>query len=132
MKKWAQYRNQQILNDYQAIDRMAQAQTKALEELRFESDELYQHAIRPDSGMVSIIWNGPVTTPPIKDYQFVDGDYINTTKVMLHKVFYATFLTIYFIRSMRVRSLKINNSTVNLLNLEDIKIEIEILIVFLI
>lgn len=81
MKKWAVYRNQEILNDYQAVDRMVSAQKKALEELRFESEELYEAAIQPDSGMIPVIINGPVHTPPIKDYAFVDGDYINTTKL---------------------------------------------------
>lgn len=81
MKKWAKYRNEEILKDYQAIDRMVSAQKKALDELRFESEELYEAAIQPDMGMIPIVMNGPVKTPPIKNYQSVDGDYINTTKV---------------------------------------------------
>lgn len=81
MKKWAVYRNQEILKDYQAVDRMVSAQKKALEELKLESEELYQAAIQPDPAMIPLTINGPVQTPPIKDYAFVDGDYINTTKV---------------------------------------------------
>lgn len=81
MKKWAQYRNNEILNDYKIIDRMVSAQKKALDELRFESEELYQQAIQHDLNMVPISIEGPVQTPPIKDYGFVDGDYIDTTKM---------------------------------------------------
>lgn len=81
MKQWAKYRNQEMLNDYQAVDRMISAQKKALEELKFESAELYEAAIQPDAGMIPMVITGPVSTPPIKDYSFVDGDYINTTKV---------------------------------------------------
>jgi large subunit ribosomal protein L40 len=81
MKKWATYRNEQILNDYTILDRMAQSQKKALDELRFESEELYQQAIQPDIEMIPLVIEGPVATPPIKKYSCVDGDYINTTKV---------------------------------------------------
>lgn len=81
MKRWAQYRNEQILSDYKTIDRMVSAQKKALDELRFESEELYQQAIQPDMDMIPLTFEGPVATPPIKNYAFVDGDYINTTKL---------------------------------------------------
>jgi large subunit ribosomal protein L40 len=81
MKKWAAYKNEQILNDYKILDCMAQSQKKALNELRFESEELYQQAIQPDIEMIPLISEGPVATPPVKNYDFVDGDYINTTKV---------------------------------------------------
>lgn len=60
---------------------MVAAQTKALNELRMESEELYQQAIQPDIGMIPFVAKGPVQTPPIKDYTFVDGDYVNVTKV---------------------------------------------------
>lgn len=81
MKRWAQYRNEEILNDYKVMDRMVSAQKKALDELRFESEELYQQAIQPDMEMIPLEFEGPVATPPIKNYSFVDGDYINTTKL---------------------------------------------------
>lgn len=81
LKKWAQYRHEEILNDYKIIDRIVSAQKKALNELRFESEELYQQAIQHDLDMIPITIIGPVETPPIVNYGFVDGDYINTTKI---------------------------------------------------
>jgi large subunit ribosomal protein L40 len=59
---------------------MISAQKKALDELRFESEELYQHAIQPDINMIPIVIQGPVETPPIKNYSYIDGDYQDTTK----------------------------------------------------
>lgn len=81
LKRWAKYRNDENLKDFKIIDRMVNAQNKALEELRLESEELYQQAIQPDMNMIPIVIVGPVNTPKIKDYQFVDGDYIDKTKV---------------------------------------------------
>lgn len=79
-KQWASYRLQENLKDFKALDNVVQAQTKALQELRFESEELYQQAIQPDIDMIPFIAKGPVSTPPIKDYQFIDGDYNDITK----------------------------------------------------
>jgi large subunit ribosomal protein L40 len=81
MKQWANYRMQENLKDFETLDRMLTAQTKALNELRMESEELYQQAIQPDMGMIPFVAKGPVNTPPNKDYAFVDGEYMNTTKV---------------------------------------------------
>jgi large subunit ribosomal protein L40 len=81
LKKWSKYRNEENLKDLKILDRMVSAQTKALDELRFESEELYQQAIQHDLEMIPVHLSGPVATPPIKDYQYVDGDYIDTTKV---------------------------------------------------
>lgn len=72
---------QENLNDFKILDKLVAAQTKALNELRFESEELYQQAIQPDMGMIPFVAKGPVRTPPNKDYAFVDGDYNNVTKV---------------------------------------------------
>lgn len=69
------------LNDFKVLDKLMQAQTKALQQLRFESEELYQQAIQPDMGMIPFVCKGPVNTPPIKDYEYIDGDYNNITKV---------------------------------------------------
>lgn len=69
------------LKDYKILDRVMDAQTKALQELRFESEELYQQAIQPDMGMIPFTAKGPVHTPPDKDYDYVDGDYNNITKL---------------------------------------------------
>lgn len=45
-KKWANYRRIQHLNDLQLLDRLAFSQQQALDELRNESEELYQEAIQ--------------------------------------------------------------------------------------
>ena len=80
MKKWAHFRMQENMKDFDSLDRMVTAQNKALNELRMESEELYEQAIQPDIGMIPFVVKGPVQTPPNKDYNFVDGDYVNVTK----------------------------------------------------
>jgi large subunit ribosomal protein L40 len=80
VKKWAHYRMQENLKDFKNLDKLSQAQNKALQELRFESEELYQQAIQPDMDMIPFVAKGPVQTPAIKDYQLIDGDYNNITK----------------------------------------------------
>lgn len=69
------------LKDFKILDRVMDAQIKALQELRFESEELYQQAIQPDMDMIPFVAKGPVHTPPNKDYEYVDGDYHNITKM---------------------------------------------------
>lgn len=60
---------------------MVSAQTKALDELRFESEELYQQAIQHDIELIPIHINGPLSTPKIENYPFIDGDYVDVTKI---------------------------------------------------
>jgi large subunit ribosomal protein L40 len=45
-KEWARYKRKQNVNNMQMIDRLVFAQQKALDELRQESEELYQAAIQ--------------------------------------------------------------------------------------
>jgi large subunit ribosomal protein L40 len=45
-KEWARYKNKQHVKDLQMIDRLIFAQQKALDELRQESEELYEAAIQ--------------------------------------------------------------------------------------
>lgn len=59
---------------------MVIAQEKALQELRFESVELYEQAIQPDLNLVPFHAEGPVATPPIDKYESPDGDYTNISK----------------------------------------------------
>lgn len=80
LKKWSQYRHEENLKDFKILDRVVDAQNKALQELRFESEELYQQAIQHDSEMIPFVAKGPVQTPPLKDYTYVDGDYNDITK----------------------------------------------------
>uniref|UniRef100_A0A182QWZ8 Large ribosomal subunit protein mL40 n=1 Tax=Anopheles farauti TaxID=69004 RepID=A0A182QWZ8_9DIPT len=79
-KQWARYRMQEKLGDYQLFDRIVAAQTKALNELRLESEPLYQQAIQPDQTLVPFSAQGPVATPPIKDYEQPDGEYIDVSR----------------------------------------------------
>lgn len=44
------------------------AQEKALNELRLESEELYQAAIQLDNDLIPFKAEGPVVTPPIDKY----------------------------------------------------------------
>ena len=45
-KEWCRYKRTQHMKDLQMIDRLLFAQQKALDELRNESEELYQAAIQ--------------------------------------------------------------------------------------
>ncbi|XP_064554726.1 large ribosomal subunit protein mL40 [Drosophila montana] len=76
-KHWAHYKHDEKVADFQIIDRLLQSQNKALEELRRESEELYQAAIEVDAKLLPVTVKGPVATPPIKNYVSPDGDYIH-------------------------------------------------------
>lgn len=45
-KEWTKYKTQQHLADVQIIDSILYSQQRALDELRTESEELYQEAIQ--------------------------------------------------------------------------------------
>lgn len=45
-KEWTRYKKKQTVNNMQMIDRLVFSQQKALDELRQESEELYQAAIQ--------------------------------------------------------------------------------------
>lgn len=45
-KEWSKYKRLQYMTDIQTIDSMLYSQQKALDELRAESEELYQEAIQ--------------------------------------------------------------------------------------
>lgn len=79
-KKWALYRMEENLKDFKILDKMVIAQNKALQELRLESEELYQAAIQTDMEMIPFKATGPVATPPKANYDFVDGDYNDFVK----------------------------------------------------
>lgn len=67
-KDWARYQRQQHLELHRVCLRIRQSQEKALNELRAESEELYQAAIQPDEFLLPITIKGPAYTPPIKNY----------------------------------------------------------------
>ncbi|XP_065167078.1 large ribosomal subunit protein mL40 [Atheta coriaria] len=80
-KKWAKYMRNEHLADMQMIDRIMYSQQRALDQLRLESEELYQEAIQPDFTLLPFKSEGPDNTPPIKDYEAPDGDYVDVSKV---------------------------------------------------
>lgn len=79
-KTWARYKVHEKLKEFQQVDKLLLAQEKALQELRYESEDLYQEAIQPDLELIPIKITGPVATPPIPKYDSPDGEYINKTK----------------------------------------------------
>ncbi|XP_077261078.1 mitochondrial ribosomal protein L40 [Temnothorax americanus] len=79
-KDWNRYKTQQHLVTVRAIDSIFYSQQKALDELRAESEDLYQEAIQMDLGLLPYTAKGPLKTPAIENYDSPDGEYINTTR----------------------------------------------------
>lgn len=81
-KRWARYKQQDKLEQYQQLDRLLTAQEKSLLELRFESVELYEQAIQPDFGLLPFVADGPTATPAPTNvsYESPDGDYQDVSK----------------------------------------------------
>jgi len=79
-KDWNRYKTQQHLATIQAIDSIVYSQQRALDELRAESEELYQEAIQIDLGLLPHTAKGPLKTPAIENYDNPDGEYTNTTR----------------------------------------------------
>ncbi|KAL6423105.1 hypothetical protein ACFW04_010536 [Cataglyphis niger] len=79
-KEWTRYKTRQHLADVQAIDSILYSQQRALDELKAESEELYQEAIQVDLGLLPYIAKGPLKTPAIENYESPDGEYINMTR----------------------------------------------------
>jgi len=79
-KDWNKYKTQQHLAIVQAIDSIIYSQQKALDELRAESEELYQEAIQMDLGILPYTAKGPLKTPAIENYDSPDGEYTNITR----------------------------------------------------
>merc|ERR1712038_2230484 len=81
LKDWQRYRHAIHKNMMNQINRAQASQQKALDELRAESEELYQQAIQIDPDLLPYEHKGPLSTPPIEKYDAPDGDYFDTTKV---------------------------------------------------
>ena len=79
-KHWARHKMQENLENYKIVDRLLMAQQKALQELRFESEELYNEAIQPDLNLLPFNAKGPVATPPVDKYNSPDGEYLDISK----------------------------------------------------
>ncbi|KAK6173683.1 hypothetical protein SNE40_017091 [Patella caerulea] len=79
-KDWTRYKAQQRRLDCITLRRLQNSQTKALDELRKESEDLYQKAIQIDEGMLALNITGPLSTPPIKSFEPTDGEYVDKTR----------------------------------------------------
>ncbi|XP_077165017.1 large ribosomal subunit protein mL40 [Paroedura picta] len=81
MKKWTEYKRLQSKAEMQTIQSLLAAQEQALNELRLESEELYQAAIQRDDGLFPFEREEPVFTPPLANYEAPEGKCNDVTKV---------------------------------------------------
>lgn len=81
MKKWCLFKQKQDEAEKKAIQSLVEAQQEALKELRLESEELYQAAIRRDEGLFPFERDGPNYTPPLPGYDPPEGKCVDITKV---------------------------------------------------
>ncbi|XP_078581830.1 large ribosomal subunit protein mL40-like [Branchiostoma floridae x Branchiostoma japonicum] len=80
-KEWARFRRQQHVAEEAAISAMVTSQQRALQELRAESEELFQQAVQVDPLLIPYQSVGPTETPPITAYDPPDGKYVDLTPV---------------------------------------------------
>ncbi|XP_061184705.1 large ribosomal subunit protein mL40-like [Saccostrea echinata] len=80
-KDWCHYTTKQYRALSWSIHQATKFSAETLVELRKESEELYVQAIQEDPNLLSYSKSGPSLTPPIKDYNFPDGEYSDVTKV---------------------------------------------------
>ncbi|KAK8722220.1 hypothetical protein OTU49_012331 [Cherax quadricarinatus] len=78
-KKWSKYKYQQHFTEVNMIETIIASRERALEELRLESEDLWFEAVQLDQTLLPFTAKGPVATPPIKDYESPDGEYIDKT-----------------------------------------------------
>uniref|UniRef100_A0A3Q3K888 Large ribosomal subunit protein mL40 n=1 Tax=Monopterus albus TaxID=43700 RepID=A0A3Q3K888_MONAL len=81
LKEWSRYKKKQHMAEVQAIELALKAQREALEELKLESEELYQAALMQDPLLFPFTHEGPAYTPPKTDYEAPDGKFNDITKV---------------------------------------------------
>lgn len=79
-KEWSRYKREEYMANVAQIDRIMAAQRRALDRLYEESEELYDEAIMPDLSLIPYEIRGTVATPPIKNYESPDGEYIDVSK----------------------------------------------------
>ncbi|CAM2103126.1 large ribosomal subunit protein mL40 isoform X1 [Lepidochelys kempii] len=81
LKKWALYKQKEHEAEMETLKSLMAAQQEALEELRLESEELYQAAIRRDDDLFPFEKEGPTYTPQVPGYEAPEGKCIDVTKV---------------------------------------------------
>ncbi|KAG8037095.1 hypothetical protein G9C98_004417 [Cotesia typhae] len=80
LKDWSRYKHRQHVEDVMTIESMIASQHRALEELKAESQDLYDAAIELDMSLLLLEVSGPTWTPPIPNYDMPDGDYFDISK----------------------------------------------------
>ena len=98
MKDWARFTNRRNRDEIWHLDKVLISQAKALEELKHESEPLYNAAVQFDPDLLDIELRGPCVTPPIEKY-LQDGEYKDVTQS--YKVIYEDTET--FMKSLLMR-----------------------------
>ncbi|XP_066590711.1 large ribosomal subunit protein mL40-like isoform X1 [Prorops nasuta] len=80
IKNWNKYKIKQHLNDLRIIELLLFSQQNALNEVKVESEQLYNEAIQPAFTLTPYIAQGPTNTPFLESYDNPDGDYTDITK----------------------------------------------------
>jgi len=81
LKEWSRYKQGQHIAEMEAVELALEAQREALEELRLESEELYQEALKPDPLLFPFSHEGPSYTAPKAKHEAPDGKYNDITRV---------------------------------------------------
>ncbi|NWH30519.1 RM40 protein, partial [Chloropsis hardwickii] len=81
LKKWSVFKQKQAEAEKKTIQALVESQQEALQELRLESEELFQAAIRRDEGLFPFEREGPSYTPPLPGYDPPEGKCTDITKV---------------------------------------------------
>ncbi|KAM8961049.1 large ribosomal subunit protein mL40 [Pelodytes ibericus] len=81
MKSWAVAKQKEHEAELRGVESLMEAQRQALQELRLESEDLYNAAIQCDPGLLPLESQGPCHTPPIPQYTTPEGKYNDITKV---------------------------------------------------
>ncbi|XP_068127673.1 large ribosomal subunit protein mL40 isoform X2 [Hyperolius riggenbachi] len=85
LKKWALFKQEEHKVEQRSIESLLESQRKALDELRLESKELYEAAVRCDPTLFPLESRGPCHTAPIPNYNPPDGKYNDITKVYVQQ-----------------------------------------------
>jgi large subunit ribosomal protein L40 len=80
VKEWGAFKLEQVRNEKIFYEKMKNSQQRALDELKIESEELYEAAIKIDRDLIPYVAQGPTETPPIENYRCPDGDYIDVSR----------------------------------------------------
>ncbi|XP_053326958.1 39S ribosomal protein L40, mitochondrial [Spea bombifrons] len=81
MKTWALHKQKEHEAELKGVESLVESQREALQELRLESEDLYNAAVLSDPGLLPLESKGPCHTPPIPQYSAPEGKYNDITKV---------------------------------------------------